>query len=94
MPERFLRKDGTLDQGLVKDVELGFGFGRRYCSLLALFLPNQMFCHRICPGRHLGNSIFWMAATNILATCDILKAKDASGKTIEPGMKLESAITA
>jgi hypothetical protein len=29
MPERYLRKDGTLDDALIKDVELGFGFGRR-----------------------------------------------------------------
>lgn len=30
MPERFLRKDGTLNHEMAKDVELGFGFGRRY----------------------------------------------------------------
>jgi cytochrome P450 len=94
MPERFILKDGTLDHALAKDVELGFGFGRRYVYLLHFFQLNQFFCPRICPGRHLGNSIVWMAATNILATCDILKAKDANGNTIEPGMKLESAITA
>lgn len=29
IPERFLHKDGTLDTELAKDVELGFGFGRR-----------------------------------------------------------------
>jgi len=29
-----------------------------------------------------------------LATCQILKAKDKDGNIIEPGMELESAITA
>lgn len=50
--------------------------------------------HRICPGRHLGSSIVWLAAACILATCDVLKAKDDNGNIIEPGMELESAITA
>ncbi|KAL9710038.1 hypothetical protein Ac2012v2_007100 [Leucoagaricus gongylophorus] len=77
IPERFLHKDGTLDTELAKDVELGFGFGRR-----------------ICPGRHLGSSIVWLAAVSILTTCKILKAKDEDGNIIEPGMELESAITA
>ncbi|KXN86820.1 O-methylsterigmatocystin oxidoreductase [Leucoagaricus sp. SymC.cos] len=77
IPERFLHKDGTLNEELVKDVELGFGFGRR-----------------ICPGRHLGSSIVWLAALCILTTCEILKKTDENGKTIEPGMELESAITA
>jgi len=49
---------------------------------------------RICPGRHLGSSIVWLAAVSILATCQILKAKDKDGNIIEPGMELESAITA
>lgn len=30
IPERFLHEDGTLDTELAKDVELGFGFGRRW----------------------------------------------------------------
>lgn len=77
IPERFLHEDGTLDTELAKDVELGFGFGRR-----------------ICPGRHLGSSIVWLAGVSILATCQILKAKDKDGNIIEPGMELESAITA
>lgn len=49
---------------------------------------------RICPGRHLGSSIVWLAAVSILTTCKILKAKDEDGNIIEPGMELESAITA
>jgi hypothetical protein len=35
-----------------------------------------------------------LAALCILTTCDILKKTDENGKTIEPGMELESAITA
>lgn len=30
IPERYLRKDGSLDENLAADVELGFGFGRRF----------------------------------------------------------------
>ncbi|KAF9445149.1 cytochrome P450 [Macrolepiota fuliginosa MF-IS2] len=77
IPERYLRKDGSLDEDLARDVEIGFGFGRR-----------------ICPGRHLGSSIVWLAALCILTTSDILKARDENGNIIEPGMELESAITA
>jgi hypothetical protein len=50
--------------------------------------------YRICPGRHLGSSIVWLASLCILTTCEILKAKDEHGNTIEPGMELDSSITA
>lgn len=33
MPERYLRKDGSLDEDLARDVEIGFGFGRRYAPI-------------------------------------------------------------
>ncbi|KZT04130.1 cytochrome P450 [Laetiporus sulphureus 93-53] len=42
------------------------------------------FGRRACPGRHLADSSVWLAAAMMIATLDIGKARDASGKLITP----------
>ncbi|EED83485.1 predicted protein [Postia placenta Mad-698-R] len=45
----------------------------------------------ICPGRHLAEMSFWLAAATILATLDIHKARD--GKNIEPTVSFITGMT-
>lgn len=49
------------------------------------------FGRRICPGRHLADMSFWLAAATILATLDIHKARD--GKNIEPTVSFITGMT-
>jgi cytochrome P450 len=50
------------------------------------------FGRRICPGRHIASaSLFAMVAT-LLATIDIVRAKDADGKEIVPNVDVTTGI--
>ena len=42
------------------------------------------FGRRICPGRYFAVDTIWVAMVHILATFDIEKARDKTGKVIEP----------
>jgi cytochrome P450 len=50
------------------------------------------FGRRICPGRHIADaSLFTMVAT-LLATVDVVRAKDAQGNEIVPDVDVTSGI--
>ena len=42
------------------------------------------FGRRVCPGMHIADASIFLSVSNILAVFDISKARDASGKVIEP----------
>ncbi|KAJ7076205.1 hypothetical protein B0H15DRAFT_893540, partial [Mycena belliarum] len=62
-----------------------FGFGRRYLlSCTEISRVQSDYCNRACPGRHLAVSSVWTTAVAILATFNINKAVDETGRVIEP----------
>lgn len=81
IPERFS------EEGAPDSLGLAFGFGRR-CAVVLLFsytLHSSSPCeYRICPGMHIAQLHVFLTMATILATFDIRKAKDASGRVIEP----------
>ncbi|KZT69377.1 cytochrome P450 [Daedalea quercina L-15889] len=48
---------------------------------------------RICPGRRFADISVWLAAANIVATFDIHKARDGTGKEITPVIEFESGLS-
>ena len=70
---------------------------RFFLSHHILVLPHALACsfhpqgfanvhsNRICPGSHISQSTLWLVAASILATFNITKALDESGKEVEPG---------
>jgi cytochrome P450 len=42
------------------------------------------FGRRICPGRHFADNSLFLTISTLLATIDVVRAKDASGKEIIP----------
>lgn len=48
--------------------------------------------YRVCPGRHVGLSVLWLAAATILSTFNINKAKDETGNTKEPSIQYYSGL--
>ncbi|OSX58584.1 hypothetical protein POSPLADRAFT_1153082 [Postia placenta MAD-698-R-SB12] len=58
--------------------------------------PRQFvfgFGRRICPGRHFADEAVWLAIAHIVATVDIAKGRDASGKLITPAARFCSGFT-
>ncbi|EIW81682.1 PAH-inducible cytochrome P450 monooxygenase PC-PAH 3 [Coniophora puteana RWD-64-598 SS2] len=51
------------------------------------------FGRRICPGRHFARASVWIVIAQILGTFKIEKAKDASGKSIEPAPEWAAGVT-
>ncbi|KAF8993008.1 cytochrome P450 [Cyathus striatus] len=49
------------------------------------------FGRRVCPGKHVGYDVMWLAAASVLATFTISKARDANGNEIEPSRELVAA---
>ncbi|EMD35757.1 hypothetical protein CERSUDRAFT_115706 [Gelatoporia subvermispora B] len=52
------------------------------------------FGRRACPGIHMANASIFLAASSILATFNIRKAKDNAGKEIEPNLEFLTGIVA
>jgi cytochrome P450 len=52
------------------------------------------FGRRACPGVHMANNSIFLGVTSVLATFNIAKALDASGKAIEPQLNFARAIVA
>jgi cytochrome P450 len=50
------------------------------------------FGRRICPGRHAADASLFATVATILATVDIVRAKDASGNEIVPEVDQSSGI--
>ncbi|EDR06873.1 uncharacterized protein LACBIDRAFT_236174 [Laccaria bicolor S238N-H82] len=50
------------------------------------------FGRRICPGSHIAQSTLWLVAASMLATFDITKGLDESGKEVEPGLEYTSGL--
>lgn len=50
------------------------------------------FGRRVCPGQHIGEASIFIQIASVLATLDISKATDESGKTIEPEVAFTSTI--
>ncbi|KAI0643677.1 cytochrome P450 [Trametes meyenii] len=50
------------------------------------------FGRRRCPGSHLIESSFWIVLVSILATMDIRKEVDGSGKPVEPDVVFENSV--
>ncbi|KAF7374551.1 O-methylsterigmatocystin oxidoreductase [Mycena sanguinolenta] len=67
-PERFNPDRFFTADGGLKDEDIVLAFG---------------FGRRICPGRHTADATLWAAFVSILATFNIAKAKDDTGKEIE-----------
>lgn len=97
-PSRFESLDAQ--SGASKDPrQFVFGFGRR-CALMVSFgsAPTDdpfmvTLFSRICPGRHFADEAVWLAIAHIVATVDIAKGRDASGKLITPAARFCSGFT-
>jgi hypothetical protein len=50
------------------------------------------FIQRICPGRHIADSTFKIAAASILCTFDLLKERDERGNIVEPKIAYETGV--
>lgn len=82
-PERFIADDGTLkaDTNLV----VGFGFGKRCVALSIKLQPTEHeYSDRICPGRHLVDSTFWMFVASVLSVFNI--TEDGTGDASAEGV--------
>ncbi|KAJ7132978.1 cytochrome P450 [Mycena filopes] len=66
--ERFNPDRFFTEEGKLNDDDLVMAFG---------------FGRRICPGRHVASATAWSAIVSLLATMNISKAKDETGKDIE-----------
>ncbi|KAF7374563.1 O-methylsterigmatocystin oxidoreductase [Mycena sanguinolenta] len=66
-PDRFFTADGKLNDD---DTVLAFGF-------------SISFGRRICVGRHNADATLWVTFVSVLATFNVAKAKDDTGKVIE-----------
>ncbi|KAF9522726.1 cytochrome P450 [Crepidotus variabilis] len=66
-PETFNPSRFFNPDGTLNDDDLNYGFG---------------FGRRICPGRHFAKATVWLSVVSVLATFDIRKKKDATGKDI------------
>lgn len=81
-PDRFLKRDGSSETGVVLDpdaqdpAQFVFGFGRR-----------------ICPGRFMAYDMMWIAIACILAVFDISPAKDENGQDILPPVENDPGFT-
>ncbi|KAH9834630.1 cytochrome P450 [Rhodofomes roseus] len=51
------------------------------------------FGRRICPGRYFADTNIFMAVTSIVATLNIAKARDSTGKEIVPSIEFCSGLT-
>ncbi|KIL66933.1 hypothetical protein M378DRAFT_355739 [Amanita muscaria Koide BX008] len=67
-PEAFRPERFFKNDGTLKDDNVMYLFG---------------FGRRICPGRHLADSVIWLTIASVLATFNISKAKDADGNLVE-----------
>lgn len=90
-PERYIE-----DSELLDPFDVIFGFGRRlvldliheskiqpsYVCLLTFYLVFYFYSR--CPGRHFADQSVWLAAAALVATVDILKARDSQGNEITP----------
>ncbi|TFK34662.1 cytochrome P450 [Crucibulum laeve] len=75
-PERFLRSD--LDEETKRKMNpRNYVFG---------------FGRRLCPGNNLVESSIWLLLACMIATLDISKARDETGKVVEPEVKFENPI--
>jgi len=79
-PESFVPERFFNPNGTLNDDTIGYGFG---------------FGRRICPGRHVAESILWLELACILSTFSISKAKDENGSEIDisPDAFLDAYIT-
>ncbi|KAM6490882.1 Cytochrome P450 [Amanita muscaria] len=79
-PERLIPERQFNTDGTLNDDTASYGFG---------------FGRRICPGRHIADSLLWLTFACILATFDICKAKDDNGNeiNIDPYAYADSMIT-
>jgi cytochrome P450 len=48
------------------------------------------FGRRICPGRHIADASIFATVSTLLATVDVVRAKDAQGKEVIPKLELKS----
>ena len=80
-PERFLKENPDPDP-----YAFAFGFGRRFVmrDLIDAPVSDAIIHSRECPGKMLADNTLFIAIAMMLATFDISKAKDESGREIEP----------
>lgn len=75
-PGRFLKPS-------VSYPDAAFGFGRRLvCFFLTTYILYYKVMHRICPGRHLADSILFIMITHILYTFDITPHEGPTGQEL------------
>lgn len=93
-PERWLNKDGQLDQSASILDSVVFGFGRRYAEThLNEWRLIEVLRYRVCPGRHLAMDTLFAAAASILATFRLDPLIDASGQPIPVREEYSSGLT-
>lgn len=93
-PERFLEEDGSPVE--LDPLTLAFGFGRRY----GLRSPTEVgkkeahcVAHcRICPGMVLAVNSLFIAIAMSIAVFDISKARDETGKEIDPVHEFQAGL--
>lgn len=78
-PSRFFDESGKLNND---EVEYAFGFGRRSVQIPSNSASYSTASNRIWPGRHVASATVWLSIVTVLATFDIRRKKDASGKEI------------
>ena len=85
IPERFLLKDGTLNDDKIPWI---FGFGRRIwyvdANLALSFVPDMMHS----PGRHIADATVWCAMVCILALFRIEKTEGSENVKWATGLSL------
>ncbi len=74
-------------------VPLGLGAGESSWAGVVGIGSRYNVNTSICPGKHLAEDSVWIVIASILATFDILPAKDENGSTTFPKAEFYGALT-
>lgn len=97
IPERF---EGEAGKKLLDPTNYAFGFGRRYritahspsIPALASLSTPSLRAYRSCAGQNFADAIIYIGIVSILATFDISKPRDESGREVEPEITFAAAL--
>jgi hypothetical protein len=101
-PERYLKRtdagswalDDSEDAKARDPRGVAFGFGRRCVAASprrARACADTALC-RVCPGRWLAESALWMTVVSVLASVDVVPARDAEGAQVVPPVAVSSGL--
>ena len=84
-PDRFVR-NGKPNPAVRDPYNFVFGFGRRYPAIHRFssnLCPHEMIDHRMCPGRHFGDSSLFITIALVLHVFSITPPLDELGHEIK-----------